>query len=160
MAKNRRNSGFTYVEMMIVLLIIGILAVTGLTSYSEFQARSRTESETHMIESYIELAREKTSAGDRTGACGTYGGFYSVIGASSVVTLVPNGCPAAATYTLTDGFSLSEGDFQLDFQPQGGGMSGPTCIIVQHPTADLCGIITIESSGITSSTIQNDCSCS
>jgi prepilin-type N-terminal cleavage/methylation domain-containing protein len=156
MAKNR---GFTYIEVLIVVGIISLLSVGGVASYSEFQARKQTEAETRMIESYIELAREKTSAGDRTGSCGTYGGYYSVTSTGAVVSLVPNGCSAAASFTLRSGYTLPEGDIQADFRPLGAGYSGPSCIIVQHPNAELCGQITIESSGITSSEVRTECTC-
>ena len=143
---------------------MGILSTIGGRSYLEFNSRKQIESETKKIVSYLDLAQSKTLAGEPV--CETYGGNYSVstlTGASNVaMSLTPAGCSAQTTYTFPDGYSLPEGDFTVSYNPEGTGVTGDSCIILQHPRSDVCGKITIEPSGsLTDDVLPLDsCTCS
>lgn len=154
-----KNNGFTLIELLLVILILGTLSTLGLQSYADFQARKRVDAETHIVTGYLNLAYDKTASSDKTSSCDTYSGSYTVSLVGSVMSLTPDGCPALSTYTFEDGFTFPEGDFSTTFLPLGRGTSGDACILVKHPTAERCGKITIESSGIVSSDIVTLASC-
>ena len=153
-----RNSGFTYIEILIVVMVIGILAVTGISSYSEFNSRKQTESAARKVVEYVQLAQEKTRAHDIPSSCGSYGGFYYTDLTGSSLTLVPSGCSALATHNV-GAFVYPEGDFRVNFDQFGTSASGDSCILVEHPRADFCGKVTIESSGIVSQELLLKASC-
>lgn len=77
-----RNSGFTLIELMIVIAIIGILAGITYPSYKEYVMKGR-RSEAKSALFQVQLAQEKWRASNNT-----YG------------TLAQIGTPAAANYTI------------------------------------------------------------
>ncbi len=153
-----RNSGFTLVELMMVIFIIGFISTIGIASYTTFNARKVTESETKKVVEYLELSQSKTESGDRPSGCGTYAGYYTTSLTGSTLSVTPSGCSAITSYTIED-FSFPEGDFTVDYLPLGKGISGDTCILIQHPTADYCGKVEIEQSGIVKDDVVSVANC-
>lgn len=153
-----RDNGFSYIEIVIVVLIISILAVGSYVVYADIQARTFIQAQGEVVVSYMELAREKTGATDNTTTCGTFGGFYSVSLTDMTLSLVPNGCVATTSH-LFENVTFPEGNFQVDFDPLGTGFTGPSCIIIQHPRTTDCALITIEGSGLAHSELTENCSC-
>ncbi len=144
-----KNSGFTYLEILIVVLIMGILSTIGRTAYIEFNSRKKVEAETKQIVSYLDMAQTKTLGGES--ACEEFEGNYSVttltVGDISEMSLTPLGCDPQAPYTFPAGFTLPEGDFSVNYKVDGTGITGDSCIILQHPSADTCGKVLLETSG-------------
>jgi len=162
-ARMEKSRGFTYLEIIIVMLILGIIATFGGSSYIGYNSRKQIETETQKLVSYFDLAQTKTLAGEPV--CGTYAGNYSVSsttdGESVSLALTPIGCSAQATYTFPTGYSLPQGDFTLTYTAEGTGITGVSCILLQHPKAELCGKVTIEPSGAFSDVIVplSSCTC-
>lgn len=154
-----KNNGFTYIEILLVVFIMSIMAVGGYTVYSDVQTRKYIDAQGQIIVSYLELAREKTSAGDQTSSCGTFNGYYSVSLVDHVLSLTPNGCPAVTTHEFDSDLGFPEGDFQVDYNVLGTGYSGSSCVIVQHPRTDDCALITLEASGLAQTELTQNCTC-
>lgn len=153
-----KNNGFTLLELIFVILILGTLSLIALRGYGNIQQRTQTEAATKRVLEYMRLAYDKTAASDKTATCATYEGTYTVSLSGSTMSLTPDGCAAVTTYNFSD-FSFPEGDFQTTFLPLGKGITGNACIVVSHPRADICGIVQLESTGIASDTIESGAAC-
>ena len=110
---NRMNrKGFTLVEIMIVVAIIGVLAAIAVPNYAKYQARSRqAEAKTMLSNSYAALksyAGEANNGGTYTSCLSKIGGapelgarrFYALgFGAAAArATCGPTGTVACTTY--------------------------------------------------------------
>lgn len=144
-----RNKGFTYLEILIVMMIMGILSTMGRTAYLEYNSRKKVESETKQIVAFLDMAQTKTLGGE--GTCDDYEGNYSVstltVGDTTTMSLTPLGCTSQATYVFPEGYTLPEGDFSVAYKVDGTGVTGSSCILLQHPKADVCGKVSLETSG-------------
>lgn len=99
----KRPSGFTLVELMIVVAIIGILAAIAYPSYTEYVTRAkRSDAKAALLQ--VQLAQEKYRANHIT-----YGTLIE-IGISTTATytspegyytIAISGTPTATTYTVT-----------------------------------------------------------
>ena len=98
----RRQNGFTLIEMMIVVAIIGILAAIAIPNYQEYVKKSRRTDATVMI-SAIQQAQEKFRANNTTYSnnFGT-GGLNLATGATATFKDSDNGY-----YKLTIGTTCS-----------------------------------------------------
>ena len=127
----RRHSGFTLIELMVVLAIIAIMATIGIPSYQNMIRDNRLTSATNTLLSALQYARSEavTQRADitvtplsnnnwATGALikkGTVklretppaGTDITVTGSAAAVTYGANGTTSATTFTLQDSRSSS-----------------------------------------------------
>lgn len=95
----KRPSGFTLVELMIVVAIIGILAAIAYPSYTEYVTRAkRSDAKAALLQ--VQLSQEKYRANNVS-----YG-TLAQIGINSpspdgYYTIAISGTPTATTYTVT-----------------------------------------------------------
>lgn len=92
---NKRNQGFTLVEIMIVVAIIAILAAVAIPNFIKYRQNSQAAacvSNLKQIEAAVEQAK---MAGN------TPSGISELVGANKYIKNEPK-CPAGGTYALGD----------------------------------------------------------
>ncbi len=92
--KNRRKKGFTLVEIMIVVLIIGILLAIAVPNFIKARETSRTKSCQSNLRQ-IDAAKEQWAM-DTKAADGAAVGFGDIV--PDYIRTVPE-CPSGGTYT-------------------------------------------------------------
>ncbi len=111
-----RMSGYTLIEVLVVMTIIGILFSVGYASYRSFSRRQTLLGIAKQVEGDLRLAQQMSLSGEKPAGCtSSLDGiqFGLTLSASSYeIKAVCGATPLIKSYTLPDGISFDVAGFQ------------------------------------------------
>ncbi|OGK18444.1 hypothetical protein A3D80_00400 [Candidatus Roizmanbacteria bacterium RIFCSPHIGHO2_02_FULL_40_13b] len=165
-----KNSGFTFLEILIVVFIITLLSGATATGYTGFNEQKKLDKDTQDMSSTLELAKKKARAGDKSSLAQT-GTDYSTCEldgykvklltattyqlAASMCAPTVGSCPivsgcsdvSIAPYALSSSVTMSPATGEVFFNNGGLNVSGITSVVFTNSKNNKTKTVSIFTSG-------------
>lgn len=130
-----RQTGFSLIEMMIVVIIIGILAVSALTWGVEYTANSRVRKTGESLQAVLALARNEAIKSNRNVSVVLAGLNWQVQTTDPINPILRAGSFTDTPNSPSPNVALGTADMTIIFNGLGTVITGPQDFAVSDPSA-------------------------
>ncbi|MDN3397970.1 prepilin-type N-terminal cleavage/methylation domain-containing protein [Psychrobacter sp. APC 3426] len=124
---NTAQKGFTLIELMIVIAIIGILAAVALPAYQDYTTKSRVTEGLNLANSAkTSIATDATTVGDLVSVANTWNAQAGDAGAVSKYV-------DSVLITVVDGTTATDGEITITYNPASTGVAAGENTLVLTP---------------------------
>ena len=156
--------GFTLLEILIVISIIGTLSIVGVTSYSGFNQSKALEIESQEFVQILDLAKKRAFSNDKAG-CGSLDHYSITIDTENSVDYDLTAVCEGGSINQTLSYHLDSAvifqqyqSAESRFNPNSSGATS-NCIIVKHSKLNQCQQVSVNSLGLIEIEDSEDCQC-
>lgn len=138
---DRRDSGFTLIELMIVVALLGIFAAIAVPGFTQFINNNRTQSANNEVMALLQYARS-TAVAQRT--------TISVCPDDNTWTVKEKGCTTAdslRSMEITSGTSINASQDEIAFRHNGVSVASATIVTCRQDDPTSGYTITVASAG-------------
>ena len=109
----RTQNGFSMIELLVVLVIIGILFGLGFVNYRDYARKQTVSAAARQVESDVRLARQMAFEGKKPAECIVLSGYVFKVNNDNTYDITAK-C-SNDEYTVKDNVSFSSGGLTLSF---------------------------------------------
>lgn len=143
------QKGFTLIELMIVVAIIGILAAIAIPAYQDYIVRSKVTEGLNLASSYKTVIAENAGNGVSNLALGV----PNFVATDSVASITPNGTTGA----IVIGYQAKVKSIQLTLTPKDGAETGSGLTAGTVPTNQITWVCSVATPATNNKYVPANC---
>jgi prepilin-type N-terminal cleavage/methylation domain-containing protein len=160
-----RLDGFTLIELILSIIIIGMFSGASIATYHTFNEQKKLETDTKKFESILELARKKAIVGEYSQCSGSLQSYSIAFDASVDSPTAYSFNENCSSPTTLETYDLSPNDVfssvsssEIFFPLLKGGITGSAVtIIIKNTSLNKCYQLIIDPSGVINETGPTAC---